>query len=295
MANQIDETIQNTIIADTLSNVLNPNTLPLRAFSTDISGKYAEAGDIVRVPFVDSVGDPIFNTTDWEQSDVTKSKKDVRLVRITRTAGLDDKNLRDGHRFGELMRPLSNVMANGVLLLTERAMAGAAKQNIGAASLFDHSVLNEKVWPTIKKGGERPSVYLATEYFARLLKVDNQSLGTQSSAFDMIGNYDGVGTSANFVGMALHNAAFLLANRLPHEAEEDESKDYSKAITVEIPEIGLQVLYTEWTVKKTRQRFCSLDTLVGIERGAEANALLLMNDDGEYVAKKLQNVDTASA
>ena len=80
----------------------------------DLEVRNQGASPTVQVEVIDSVGNALYNTTNWDQSDISNSYVDVKLDRISRPFYLTSYDLMHGERIESKVGAAMEAVANGV-------------------------------------------------------------------------------------------------------------------------------------------------------------------------------------
>lgn len=256
-----------TIITDAVSNALNTHKINLHDFACDISGTHADAGSTIRIPVIKSVGTATDakgdGTDDFSASTKTVTKYDVEMQLKYVTAPLSVAELESGAALSDFAEALANAAVAGIQRDLEAVISTTEHTTIDADT-FTASTLTKTIRPKVRKAGApEPVVYLTSDLYASVIPMDKDGFdpAVPHFGFSKIAEFSPV--EYEIKGFAASKNAVAIATRIPNSLAQNPA--YTTKYVVELPEVGVQMLYCEWSNPNNGTQTAGLFWLQGLD------------------------------
>lgn len=257
-----------TIITDAVCNALNTHKINLHDFACDISGTHADAGSTIRIPVIKSVGTATAakgdGTDDFSASTKTVEKCDVEMTLKYVTAPLSVAELESGAALSDFAEALANAAVAGIQRDLETLISSAPESINIDSETFTASTLTKTVRPMVRKAGApEPVVYLTSALYASVIPMDKDGFdpAVPHFAFSKIAEFSPV--TQDIKGFAASKNAVAVATRIPNSLAQNPA--YTTKYVVELPEVGVQMLYCEWSNPNNGTQTAGLFWLQGLD------------------------------
>lgn len=256
-----------TIIADAVSNALTTHKINLNDFACDISGTHADAGSTIRIPIIKSVGTATDakgdGTDDFSASTKTVEKHDVEMKLKYVTAPLSVSELESGAALSDFAEALANAAVAGIQADLETVIFSGASTTIDTET-FSASTLTKTIRPKVRKAGApEPVVYLTSNLYASVIPMDKDGFDPAVPHFGFSKIAEFTPVVKQIYGFAASKNAIAVATRIPNSLAQNPA--YTTKYVVELPEVGVQMLYCEWSNPNNGTQTAGLFWLQGID------------------------------
>ena len=258
-----------TIITDAVCNALNTHKINLHDFACDISGTHADAGSTIRIPVIKSVGTATDakgdGTDDFSASTKTVEKHDVEMQLKYVTAPLSVSELESGAALSDFAEALAGAAVAGIQADLEDALYQVTPGEDIDDETFSVATLTKKIRPMVRKAGSpEPVVYLNSELYAAVIPMDKDGFdpAVPHFGFSKIAEFNYVKKEV-IKGFAASKNAVAVATRIPNSLAQNPA--YTTKYVVELPEVGVQMLYCEWSNPNNGTQTAGLFWLQGIK------------------------------
>jgi hypothetical protein len=281
MANSLDSTLVNKILAQKAITKLQHKLAYLAAFTTDFSDEVRDQRSrVINVPVFTATSAVQTNPTNFETGDTTAVNAPVTLDHVSKSFYITSADFGSGTRLESLADINIAVVANKIeaivfTLLTEATFGTAPVTGITAGAL---SVANLKtLWGALP--GDYKACVLADSEFKNILPADLNSFDPTKTpsgyGFDFLGHTGNGFASAGtkIVGFAGNRGALAFASAIP--AYTPQVSNLLESEVFEVPGLGLSIQSNLWASAGTRNTWGSFDVLFGAAAG-DATALKLV-------------------
>lgn len=257
-----------TIITDAVSNALTTHKINLHDFACDISGTHADAGSTIRIPVIKSVGTATDakgdGTDDFSASSKTIEKHDVEMTLKYVTAPLSVSELESGAALSDFAEALANAAVAGIQRDLEDVISSSQESITIDSETFTASTLTKTIRPKVRKAGApEPVVYLTSDLYASVIPMDKDGFdpAVPHFGFSKIAEFSPV--EFEIKGFAASKNAVAIATRIPNSLAQNPA--YTTKYVVELPEVGVQMLYCEWSNPNNGTQTAGLFWLQGLD------------------------------
>lgn len=268
-----------TIISDAISNALTTYKINLHDFACDVSGTHADAGSTIRIPVIKSVGTANDaagdGTDDFSASTKTVAKYDVELGLKYVTAPLTVSELESGAALSDFAEALASAAVAGIQRDLESVMDTVSKRIDVDAETFTAQTLTKQVRPLVRKAGApEPVVYLTSDLYASVIPMDKDGFDANVPhfGFSKIAEFSPV--ESDIKGFAASKNAVAVATRIPNSLYQNPA--YTTKYVVTLPEVGVSMLYCEWSNPNNGTQTAGLFWLQGMDV-IDENAIAILH------------------
>lgn len=268
MANSLDATLVNTVLAQKAISKVQEKLAYIKAFTTDFSDEVRDRRSLtLNVPVLSGASAVQVNPTDFESGDTGSVNAPVTLSHISKSFYITSADLNSGTRLESLaninMQVVTNKIESMIFALMTTSNYTSALTGITAGAL---SVANlQTLWGAIP--GDNKIAILKDTEFKNFLGTNNESYdivrtksGYGFDYFDRSGNgFASAGTKV--VGFGCNPNAIVMAAAIPEMTS--QVADLIDSQLIEVPELGLYIQSNLWGSSKTRQTWGSFDLLFG--------------------------------
>lgn len=282
------ESFKATVIGDAIVNAFGAHKVNFSDFSNDLSGIYGTAGSVIRVPLIGKTGGAktahADGTDDFSIGSKTVAYKDIEMSLKYVTCPLTVGELETGAALSDFATSLANDVVESVQKELEDKLIAAGVQtiNVGSADDFTTSTLTKKVRPAVRKPGiAEPVAYLEGAHYAAVIPMDKDAFDPNKPhyGFTKISEYSPY--TEGVVGFAASQSAVAVATRIPQSIMGNAA--YTTKYAYQLPELGVNVLYVEWSNANNGTQNAGLFWLQGMEVATSDAAAVLVT--GDYKAE----------
>lgn len=298
MANTIYST---DIFLDATMTAFSKRLAPLKAFSTDFEADQGQAGSTISAGLVSAATAGGEFVGDYEIGDNVIGKVEVTLKHLFQPfeISMSDANKSSVAKLENLAEANAGALADSIFQV---ALAPVTVANYGAAGFtggwdeiiemgeVTHAGFTLNSVKTLAgKLADAPAdgraLILDQAYEANLIPTSGQVIGSDAvtegrtprlMGLDVYGSNYIPDNSINLKGVALHKSAIAVASRTPIDLGKDKNAYYTYEI-VEIPSLGINVVYKEWFSTKTGSLWGCYETLFGAAAGIKDAASLIVS------------------
>lgn len=284
MANSLDASLVNTILAQRAITKVQNKLGWLKAFTNDFSDETRDVRSrSILVPYALSASAYQSNATDFESGDTTTNLKTITLNHISKSFYITSHDFGKGVRLEQLADINMSIVANQIeatvfALITEANFATSIPASLSSvAAGGTTAALLHTLWGTLP--GEVKNCVLSDSYFAPILPSDLNSFDITKTnsgyGFDYLGRSGNGFASAGskVVGFACNPNAIVIGAAVPEYtpgvAEMLDSQ------VVEVPGLGLSIQSNVWASSKSRNTWASFDVLLGAAVGCPSSMTLM--------------------
>lgn len=279
------------IFLDATINAFVKKLAPLKAFSTDFSVDKSMKGTTVSVGLVSAPATGAEFAGDYETGSNTITQKQVTLKHYFKSfeIGMTDANKASVSKLENLAEvnagALANSIFNEVLSVVVAANFPVANGGYtGAATGFTMAELKSLrgELDALGAGVDGRALVVDSAYETNLIPTDASALNSETviegragrlMGFDIFGSNYVPANAENIVGIALHKSAIAVATRLPTDAGAEKGA-YLTYEVVELPGLGMSVVYKEWFSTKTGSLWGAYEVLIGSAAGTNGGLLI---------------------
>ena len=273
-----------TLVADALVSAFGAHRVSFTDFSADYSTVLGNAGSIIRVPLIGKTGGVksahADGTDDFSIGSKTTEHVDLELTLKYVTCPLTVGELETGAQFSDFVQSLANDVVEDVQKTLEQKLiegvtAGKVKEiTVGSADDFTTATLTKKVRPEVRKGGiAEPVCYLEGGHYASIIPLDREGFDVNGAhyGFSKVSEYTSF--TEGVVGFAANQSAVAVATRVPQSLMNNTAYDVKYAF--QLPEIGVNAMYAEWSNPNNGTRTAGIFYLCGMEIAKKDAAAVL--------------------
>lgn len=277
MANSIDSSLINSVLAESAVTVLQKKLPFLGSFSTDFSQSVVAPKSTVNVPVVSSASAVQTNPTNFAQGDTTVTGAAVTLNQYSKSFHLTNTDIQEGHRLENLakinMHAVANKINSVVMALVTTANYGDSA-TVVSGSAIDADDL-KAVWGEIT--GTSKNIVLSSTAYSRFLPSNLESFdptkGVGVYGFDRFDFSNDLSDSEADTGFVCAPEAMAIAAALPEMLP--AVREQAEVSVITVPDLGLSFQVMSWVDINTRALWASFDICFGAAV-ADSNALKLI-------------------
>lgn len=262
------------------AGVFNVNLTDYSCDIVDFNG-VANSRDVVKVRVAGRSNTYRKETDDWTVSNREGTIRNVMVTRSTVSTNLTVDDMASGLKFRNMVAPLVRDFLEGInrdiiAAMLQGVREGKVKfRNIGSEDSLTFTSL-KAIAKDIIKPNRLPSLSLTPTGCINLMPENTQQFGLQNTnLFSKI--VPVTIEDEHLLGFAGYKNSLCVACCMPAEVQ-NEFKTI-RMIQIPLPEIGINVLYTEYEDPIKRKRFAALDAMVGFEIGNPGELLVLGSDN----------------
>lgn len=270
MANTINASLVNSVLANAAVTYLNGRLAFLPVFTADFSDEVRDIRSrTINVPVLSSSSAVQTNPTDFEAGDNSIFNAQVNLNHLSKTSYLTYNDLASGQRLEWMAQQSINVVANAI----EAAVFGLINETNFPSTVTTYPTgamplsAVQTMWGRLK--GSQKNFIAADSEFKNMLQANLFSYditkGQPAYGFDYFGHTNN-GFAPGVVGTGITSfaaapQAIAVAAAIPQHSPQLDGLLESTVVTV--PELGLSIQSNLWASTKTRNTYHSFDVLFG--------------------------------
>ena len=204
------------------------------------------------------------NIITFSASTKTVTKYDVELGLKYVTAPLTVSELESGAALSDFAEALANAAVAGIQRDLEDVISASQESIIIDSETFTASTLTKQIRPMVRKAGApEPVVYLTSDLYASVIPMDKDGFdpNTPHFGFSKIAEFSPV--EHEIKGFAASKNSVVVATRIPNSLAQNPA--YTTKYVVELPEVGVQMLYCEWSNPNNGTQTAGLFWLQGLD------------------------------